>query len=141
MARAVAGSERILLKLNKLLQDNELYEAHQLYRTLHFRMSNSNRHAEAAKLLLEGANLFLDKQQSNSGADLAQLYVDVIKNDPEMVQSTLFSNARIRFDLIIMKILRFFQNFKTLTFKMSLLKMLPIFTLESHQNHRNDWLW
>lgn len=87
MARASAGHERILMKLNKSLQDNELYEAHQLYRTLYFRLSKSNCHAEAAKLMLEGANLFLNKDQSNSGADLAQLYVDVIKNDPQIDSS------------------------------------------------------
>lgn len=104
MARAAAGSERILLKLDKLIESNELYEAHQLYRTLHFRMLNSNRHEEAAKLLLKGANLFLDKNQSNSGADLSQLYLDVVQKDPNVEQKLQSEEARNEFAQTVAKL-------------------------------------
>lgn len=35
--KSVGGTQRILQKLNKTIEDGEYYEAHQLIRTLYFR--------------------------------------------------------------------------------------------------------
>lgn len=85
--KAVTGSERALQKLNKLLESEDFYEAHQLYRTINFRYSNAGRFEELARLFLDGAVLFLNKKQHNSGADLALLYVEAVKNDPNVTES------------------------------------------------------
>ncbi|RWS12009.1 Golgi to ER traffic protein 4-like protein [Dinothrombium tinctorium] len=76
--------ERIVVKLRKLLDANEYYEAHQLYRTLYFRYSNSKRFEELQELLYEGADRFLSRGQFNSGADLASLYLDAVNADANM---------------------------------------------------------
>ena len=36
-ARTGPGAERVLLKLRKSIEDENYYEAHQMYRTLYFR--------------------------------------------------------------------------------------------------------
>lgn len=80
--RGTQGSERLLAKLHKLINNAEYYEAHQLYRTLNFRYMNSGKFADLRKLLLEGANLLLQRDQYNSGADLALMYLDALSKDP-----------------------------------------------------------
>ena len=84
--RGTQGSGRLLVKLHKLINNGEYYEAHQLYRTLNFRYSNSGKFAELRKLLLEGANLFLGRDQHNSGADLALMYLDALNKDTKITE-------------------------------------------------------
>lgn len=80
--RGVAGAERLLVKLRKMIETGDFYEAHQLYRTLNFRYANCGRHAELRQLLFEGASLFFANDQHNSGSDLAGLYLEAIAKDP-----------------------------------------------------------
>lgn len=80
--RGVHGSERLLIKLRKLIDNRDYYEAHQLYRTLNFRYSNSGKHEELRQLLFDGATLFLANGQLNSGSDLAGLYLEALGKDP-----------------------------------------------------------
>lgn len=82
--RGVHGSERILVKLNRMIAGGEYYEAHQLYRTLYFRYSNSNKYSELRHLLFDGSILFLVNGQHNSGADLAGLYLNAVSDDPTL---------------------------------------------------------
>ncbi|RWS01439.1 Golgi to ER traffic protein 4-like protein, partial [Dinothrombium tinctorium] len=76
--------EQIVVKLRKLLDANEYYETHQLYRTLYFRYSNRKRFEELQELLYEGVDCFLSRGQLNSDADLASLYLDAVNADATM---------------------------------------------------------
>lgn len=82
--KATYGSERILVKLAKLIDSSEYYEAHQLYRTIYFRYINAKRFKDLQKLLYDGAYTLLDKKQYNSGADLAVLFIDSLNQDPNI---------------------------------------------------------
>lgn len=84
LLKAKVGSERILAKLDKLVDSEEYYEAHQLYRTIYFRYLNGNKFKELQKLLYDGAYNLLDKKQFNSGADLAVLFIDSLNQDPNI---------------------------------------------------------
>lgn len=78
-SRRSAGSERVLAKLRASIDRGDYYEAHQMYRTLYFRYSGTQRWSELLTLLREGAHLLLKNHQIESGADLATLYVDTLK--------------------------------------------------------------
>ena len=80
--QATHSGDRILGKINRLIEEKEFYEAHQLYRTIYFRYLNSKRFTELQNLLYNGAMSLLRKEQYNSGADLANLYIDTISKDP-----------------------------------------------------------
>jgi hypothetical protein len=65
-----------------MIDNQQYYEAHQLYRTLFFRYRNWEKFRELQELLFEGSILFLTKNQYNSGADLSGLYLQALENDP-----------------------------------------------------------
>ena len=80
--RTIPSADRILVKLRNMIDNQQYYEAHQLYRTLYFRYRNWGKFRELQELLFEGAILFLSKEQPNSGADLSALYLDALDKDP-----------------------------------------------------------
>lgn len=82
--RSTNSSDRIIQKLNNLIESAEYYEAHQLYRTIYFRYLNTKRFKELESLLYDGALLLLKKKQFNSGADLASLYIDTLNKHPDI---------------------------------------------------------
>lgn len=83
-AKSTTSSSRIFNKLQSLLEAEKFYEAHQLYRTLHFRLSNAQKFTQLRQVLYEGANIFLEKNQVTSGADLANLYLEVVSKDSDL---------------------------------------------------------
>lgn len=80
--RPIPSADRILVKLRNMIDNQQYYEAHQLYRTLFFRYRNWEKFRELQELLFEGAILFLTKNQANSGADLAGLFLQSLEKDP-----------------------------------------------------------
>ena len=85
---AAASADRILQKLRNMITRQEYYEAHQLYRTLYFRYVNSGKYVQAQDLMFEGSMLLLSHQQSNSGADLAGLFLNSLDKDPGILDRT-----------------------------------------------------
>ncbi|KAL3178781.1 hypothetical protein MRX96_009458 [Rhipicephalus microplus] len=84
MAARVTGTSRVLNKLEACIDCGNYYEAHQMYRTLYFRYQGQKRYAELKELLYNGAVKLLRLDQCNSGADLANLLVDVlVQSDTE----------------------------------------------------------
>jgi len=83
--RKVHGVQRLLGKLESAVKNGNYYEAHQLYRTLYFRYLTQKKYTELLELLFEGSNLLLrQRDQQTSGADLANLLVDVlVKSETE----------------------------------------------------------
>ena len=86
--RSLGSSQRLMAKLAAMLEAGQYYEAHQLYRTLYFRLTNANKLNELSQLLYEGAITFLKRNQFNSGSDLACLYLDVILKDEQMINTS-----------------------------------------------------
>lgn len=87
--RSAQSSSRIVTKLDKLIQEENFYEAHQLYRTIYFRYLNAKRFTELQDLFLKGSLIFLEKGQANSGADLASLYIDAVAQNPDTAKGEL----------------------------------------------------
>ncbi|XP_065580251.1 Golgi to ER traffic protein 4 homolog isoform X2 [Artemia franciscana] len=73
------GTNRVLEKLKASLEAGQFYEAHQMYRTLYFRYLGQQKYEELIALLMDGALLFLEKDQQTSGADLAILLLTVLQ--------------------------------------------------------------
>jgi len=67
-----------------MIENQQYYEAHQLYRTVYFRYLNWKKFKELQDLLFEGAILLLSRDQFNSGADLAGLYLESLSKDPDV---------------------------------------------------------
>ncbi|XP_015759851.1 PREDICTED: Golgi to ER traffic protein 4 homolog [Acropora digitifera] len=70
------GTQRLLQKLEKFIEDGEYYEAHQLIRTLYFRYKSQKLYKDAIETLHNGACLFLKHKQEGSGNDLAMLMLE-----------------------------------------------------------------
>ncbi|XP_034249152.1 Golgi to ER traffic protein 4 homolog [Thrips palmi] len=83
--RRSAGVERVLNKLGAAVSAGNFYEAHQLYRTLYFRYLMQEKYKELLDLLYSGSKLLLQNEQLTSGADLCNLYVDVLGKSSEPV--------------------------------------------------------
>lgn len=95
--KSAQSSSRIISKLDKLLAEENYYEAHQLYRTIYFRYLNSKRFNELQDLFLKGALTFLEKGQANSGADLASLYIDAVNENPDTAKAFEDANVKEQF--------------------------------------------
>lgn len=68
----------MLNKLHACIDAGNYYEAHQMYRTIYFRYRSQKKFEELKELLYDGAIKLLRLEQCNSGADLANLLVDVL---------------------------------------------------------------
>lgn len=77
-ARSAAGVKRIETKLKSAIDQENFYEAHQLYRTLYFRFSSQAKFGEAEDLLYEGSLELFKHKQVSSGTDLAILFIEVL---------------------------------------------------------------
>ena len=78
MASRRGGTERVLSKLKSSIENNNYYEAHQMYRTLYFRYLGQKKYTELQSLLYDGAVLLFSHDEVASGTDLAKLYIDTL---------------------------------------------------------------
>eukprot|EP00095_Tigriopus_kingsejongensis_P005675 maker-scaffold846_size89341-snap-gene-0.11 protein:Tk05675 transcript:maker-scaffold846_size89341-snap-gene-0.11-mRNA-1 annotation:"upf0363 protein c7orf20" len=74
-----SGAGRVKAKLKAALAAGQYYEAHQMYRTLYFRLLAAEKYDELEPLLFEGARLLLLRDQTGSGVDLSRAYLDVLQ--------------------------------------------------------------
>ncbi|XP_012257448.1 Golgi to ER traffic protein 4 homolog [Athalia rosae] len=77
-SRGSLGVLRVLAKLEASIDAGNYYEAHQIYRTLHFRYLGQRKFSELLELLYNGSTLLLQHDQQASGADLGILLVDAL---------------------------------------------------------------
>jgi len=84
--RTGSGAERVLIKLRKSVEDENYYEAHQMYRTIYFRYLGQERYDDLLKLLYDGSLLLFEHRQTSSGADLAKLFVEVLQKAKTKVE-------------------------------------------------------
>lgn len=66
-------SQKLFSKLKTSLEARDYYEAHQIYRTIYFRLKRENKLSEAHDYLVTGALKLMEEGEQNSGADLANL--------------------------------------------------------------------
>jgi len=78
MAGRRGGTERVLSKLKASIENENYYEAHQMYRTLYFRFLGQKKYVELETMLYDGAMLLFSHDEVASGTDLAKLYVDTL---------------------------------------------------------------
>ncbi|OQR79868.1 Golgi to ER traffic protein 4-like [Tropilaelaps mercedesae] len=77
-ARGEQGLERVRVKLEQCLKDRDFYHAHQMYRTLYFRLNRQLKWSQCADIMFEGSDKLLVNGELNSGADLAALFVEAL---------------------------------------------------------------
>jgi len=77
-SRKVHGVQRVITKIEAAINNGNYYEAHQMYRTLYFRYLSQEKYSELLDLLYDGAVLLLTHDQQGSGADVSNLYLDVL---------------------------------------------------------------
>lgn len=101
-------SQRLNQKLADCLARNDFYEAHQIYRTIFFRLARETKFGAAYKLLVAGATKLLSSGQANSGADLANLLVEMLagsegspapdlRNQLQVSEETILNDLRSLF--------------------------------------------
>lgn len=75
--QAASNSTRLVAKLKTAVQHSELYETHQILRTIYFRFVNSKERVFALKdLLYEGSCFLLKSGEHVSGQDIATIFLE-----------------------------------------------------------------
>ncbi|XP_043282213.1 Golgi to ER traffic protein 4 homolog [Venturia canescens] len=94
------GVSRVLEKLKISLNSGNYYEAHQMYRTLYFRLLGQKDYANLKELLCDGSRLLLERDQHVSGADLGILYVDVLNKSATVPHENVFEQIAVLFSIM-----------------------------------------
>jgi hypothetical protein len=66
-----SAPSKLLLKLQAATESKKFYEAHQLMRTINFRLTNTGKYDELEELLLKCSRMLLENNQVESGSDVA----------------------------------------------------------------------
>ncbi|XP_014248641.1 Golgi to ER traffic protein 4 homolog [Cimex lectularius] len=94
------GVQKVITKIDNLVKNGNYYEAHQMYKSLYFRLLGQKKYDGLLNLLYEGATTLLSHDQQISGIDLANLYIDVlVKSNMKPLDDNIRNLARI-FSLI-----------------------------------------
>lgn len=88
-------SARLNQKLADCLAKGDFYEAHQIYRTIYFRLAREHKFSAAYRLLVAGATKLLSSGQANSGADLANLLVEMLAGSESSPAPALESQLQV----------------------------------------------
>eukprot|EP01135_Chromosphaera_perkinsii_P010272 Nk52_evm14s2085 gene=Nk52_evmTU14s2085 len=73
--RREGGVSNVIAKLERNIANGQYYEAHQMYRTVYYRLKSQGKVQECYSLLLSGATRLLQHGEETSGSDLAMLLV------------------------------------------------------------------
>uniref|UniRef100_A0A182QJG8 Golgi to ER traffic protein 4 n=1 Tax=Anopheles farauti TaxID=69004 RepID=A0A182QJG8_9DIPT len=76
------GVSRVLAKLRASTEAGNFYEAHQMYRTLHFRFVSQERYEDLLDLLYDGAMTMVVHEQYSIGADLGLMIISTLDVAP-----------------------------------------------------------
>jgi len=94
------GTERVLSKLKSSIENENYYEAHQMYRTLYFRYLGQQKYVELETMLFDGAVLLFSHKEVASGTDLAKLYVDTLNQAQASPEELHFERISKLYQLI-----------------------------------------
>jgi len=98
--RSRGGTERVLSKLKASIENENYYEAHQMYRTLFFRYAGQKKYGELEGMLFDGAVLLFSHQEIASGVDLAKLFVETLTQAEAGPEETRFQRISKLYQLI-----------------------------------------
>lgn len=91
----MAQPSRLEKKAQDCIDKGEFYEAHQVYRTMYFRMVSQERYDDLLQILASGSKKLSEAKEPLSALDLAELYAETLlksKCDPsESIYSQLYS--------------------------------------------------
>jgi len=100
MAGRRGGVERVMSKLKTSIENQNFYEAHQMYRTLYFRYLGQRKFVDLEMLLYDGAVLLFSHDQVESGLDLSKLYVEILQEGEFLPEENKFSKLSRLYDCI-----------------------------------------
>ncbi|GAV07796.1 hypothetical protein RvY_17594 [Ramazzottius varieornatus] len=72
-------SDKIGASLQSAFEKQDFYEAHQIYKSINFRLLRQKKYQQLADLLSEGCLTFLRLNLNQSGIDLARMYAEVLE--------------------------------------------------------------
>lgn len=127
-------------KLEICLKDGNYYEAHQIYRTIYYRLEREKQFKDIYNILLDGSLKLFEKNEHNSGADLALLLVETmgkLKSASELgvqCETELLENLRKLFENILP------NSPERITFVSKLLK-IPYLSMAILRRHFAEVLW
>lgn len=98
--RSRGGTDRVLSKLKASIENENYYEAHQMYRTLYFRYVGQKKYDEIEGMLYDGAVLLFSHQEVASGVDLAKLFVESLTQAEAGPEETRFQRLSKLYQLI-----------------------------------------
>jgi len=98
--RSRGGTDRVLSKLKASIENENYYEAHQMYRTLYFRYVGQKKYGELEGMLFDGAVLLFSHQEIASGVDLAKLFVETLTQGEAGPEETRFQRLSKLYQLI-----------------------------------------
>ncbi|KAH9251085.1 hypothetical protein BASA81_010984 [Batrachochytrium salamandrivorans] len=80
MTDTQTAAQKAIERLAESIDSGDLYQALQLFKTQHARAKKRGDVAQATELALRGAKLFLERNQVNSGSELARDYIELVTN-------------------------------------------------------------
>lgn len=83
--RCKKSVRRVLRKLEASINEGKYYEPHQIYRTVHFRLSGQGEYRDCLESLYKGAMEFLSRDQQTIGTDLANLLIETLEISKEKI--------------------------------------------------------
>ncbi|CAF0979931.1 unnamed protein product [Brachionus calyciflorus] len=73
------SSKKLYERLKMVVNNENLYEADQLYKTIHFRCMNNNLSDDGLSILFNGIIFFADKKSLQCAYDLAKAFLETLK--------------------------------------------------------------
>jgi len=90
---------KLLLKLKLNTNEDNYYETHQLYKTIHFRCTSNDLIDEALDIIYNGLVYFAGKKQLHCIYDLAKVYVETLKKSnkttPQAIDAEFIQRAKL----------------------------------------------
>eukprot|EP00158_Paraphelidium_tribonemae_P004548 Partr_v1_DN26823_c1_g1_i1_m40947 putative golgi to ER traffic protein 4 homolog len=98
MTSTTTGTSKVLEKLKQSVAAGDFYEAHQMYRSVHRRLSKQKKYDEARQLVQDGAIQFFAAKEYGSAVDLSLLLLDTFNNSEVPVDT---DNAATLLSLLV----------------------------------------
>jgi hypothetical protein len=95
------ANPKLLYKLKLNTVEGNFYEAHQLYKTLHFRAVTAQNLTEALDIIFNGITFFYTKKSDNVYycSDLSKVFIETLKKlanqEPKLITPELLERIRI----------------------------------------------
>ncbi|KAH7711321.1 hypothetical protein AAVH_21361 [Aphelenchoides avenae] len=93
-------ANRLEKRLRIALEEKNFYEAHQIYRTIYYRLIEAQSYDALLRLLFDGCHKFIDAGEYTSAIDLAELYVETLQKGSVPVSDAVLDEIATLFTLL-----------------------------------------